>query len=450
MKTSKRLIALLCACLVMLIALSACNGGGQEQPTQSQESVEPSSSPVSEAPSESPSPEQSAAAEDVVLTYYGFSEWTTSEPFYAAYLEAVDKFEAENPGYKIDIQADSWGDWEQKYKTMFAAGNPADIFIVNNPDFPTFANSGSLLNMDSYVDPGYFDGFFPGVQAMYNWQGNNMGIAFTTDCRILWYNTDIFEEAGLDPDSPPTTWAELIDYATTITDKTGKYGFGMDLGLNEFPTQAAFCASNGSIINVAADGSITPNVDTAEFKGYLQLLLDMKPTFQPDYTILNHHDVAVQFVEGQMGIIIGNTLTETDAYSKPHLARALIPKMDASAPNGSFGGGFGISVSGSTKAPEQAVKFAQILCDAMFNARLMSDIPASEAGLAQCSYATDPDFDIYLTQIKYARQAQPKTLFYAEIDAAVHETVIEVVVGGTAIDAAIADLAAKITQIVSN
>ena len=389
------------------------------------------------------------ASQEVTLTYYGFSEWTSSEPWKAAYEEAKAKFEEENPGYKIELQSDPWGDWEQKYKTMFASGSPADIFIVNNPDFPTFANSGSLLDLDSVAGADYFGAFFPGVQAMYSWQGKNMGIAFTTDCRILWYNKDIFTEAGLDPNAPPTTWAELIAYANTITEKTGKYGFGMDLGLKEFPMQAAFNASNGLIINVSDAGEITPNVNTPEFKGYLQMLLDLKPSFEPDYATLNHHDVATQFAEGQMGIIIGNTLTETDIYEKSFYGQALVPKMGEAAPNGSFGGGFGIAVSAQTKAPEQAVKFAQMLCSPEFNARLISDIPASEAGLAQCDKATDANFAVYLEQIAYARQAQPKTLYYAEIDAAVYDTVVEVVLGGKDIDTAVTELEGRIVAIVN-
>ena len=390
-----------------------------------------------------------AFADDVKLVYYSFSDWTASEPFATVYEEAKAKFEAENPGYVIELQSDPWGDWEQKYKAMFASGNPADIFIVNNPDFPIFANGGNLLDMEPYVEPGYFDTFFPGVQAMYQWHGKNMATAFTTDCRILWYNKDIFTAAGLDPEAPPTTWAELNTYANTITEKTGKYGFGMDIGLKEFPMQAAFCASNGSIITVSEDGTITPNVDTPEYRAYLQLLLDMKPSYEPDYTTLNHHDVSMLFVEGQIGMIIGNTLAATDIYEKDFWGQALVPTMDADSPKGSFGGGFGICVSSKTEAPEQAVKFAQILCDAQFNAGLISDIPASEAGLAASSFAQDPNMAVYLDQIQYARQAQPKTLYYAEIDAAAYDAAVEVVVGGKTIDETIEKLAAKILEIVN-
>jgi multiple sugar transport system substrate-binding protein len=385
----------------------------------------------------------------VTLTYYGFSEWTATEPWAKAYADAKAQFEAENPGYRIELQSDPWGDWEMKYKTMFASGNPADIFIVNNPDFPTFANSGNLLDMAPYADGNFFSAYFPGVQSMYQWQGKNMAIAFTTDCRILWYNKELFTAAGLDPNKPPATWDELLSYAKTIRDRTGKYGFGMDLGLKEFPAQALFCASGGSVIKVDGSGTITPNVNTPEFRRFLQLLLDLKPTYQPDYANLNHHDVARLFAEGQFGMIIGNTLEETDIYSKNFWGQALVPKMNNSASNGSFGGGFGIAVSSRSRAPEQAVKFAKLLTSAKYNAPAISDVPASNAGMAVSQFASSPKYKIYTDQIQYARQAQPKTLYYAEIDAACYDTVVEVVVGGRNIDTAITQLTDRINRITS-
>ncbi|MDR2898477.1 MAG: extracellular solute-binding protein [Spirochaetaceae bacterium] len=391
---------------------------------------------------------EAAAPKDVTLTFYGFSDWVTSEPYAAVWQAAKAQFEAENPGYKAELQSDPYGDWDAKYKTMFAAGNPADIFMVNNPDFPTFANSGNLLNMDTYAGADYFSKFFPGVQGMYQWQGANMGMAFTTDCRILWYNKAIFAEAGLDPESPPTTWAELQAYALQITQNTGKYGFGMDLGLVEFPMQGVFNASNASIIKVAPAGDITPNADTPEFRAYLAMLLAMKPSFEPDYATLNQHDVARLFAEGQMGMIVGNTLADTTILTTDWYGQALLPKMNASAPNGSFGGGFGICVSSKTAAPAQAVKFAQILTSAQYNAGLIGDIPANQEALDASPLVSNPNMAVYLDQIQYARQAQPKTLYYADIDRAAYDAVVSVVVGGTSIDDAIAALNKAITDIV--
>jgi ABC-type glycerol-3-phosphate transport system substrate-binding protein len=123
--------------------------------------------------------------------------------------------------------------------------------------------------------------------------------------------------------------------------------------------------------------------------------------------------------------------------------------MTATSPKGSFGGGFGIAVSSRTKAPAQAVKFAQLLTSAKYNAAMVSDVPPSQAGMEKSVFVSDPRYKVYLDQIQYARQAQPLTLHYAEIDAACYDTVVEVVVGGQSIDSAVTRLTDRINRIVN-
>jgi hypothetical protein len=69
--------------------------------------------------------------------------------------------------------------------------------------------------------------------------------------------------------------------------------------------------------------------------------------------------------------------------------------------------------------------------------------------MAASQFAFSPKYKIYTDQIQYARQAQPKTLYYAEIDAACYDTVVEVVVGGRNIDTAITQLTDRINRITS-
>jgi ABC-type glycerol-3-phosphate transport system substrate-binding protein len=427
MKTTKLVSTMLSAFLVVSLAFTGCT----------------SQSPKTTSSS------KATTSQKTTLTFYGFSDWVATAPYQAAYQDAKAKFEQENPGYTIQLESDPYSNWDQKYLTMLASGSLPDVFFVNNPDFPTFANSNSLLNIGKYVSKGYFSDFFPGVLSFYSWRGQNMGIPFTTDARILWMNKNIFKAAGLDTANPPTTWDQLKTDALTITKKTGKYGFGMDMGLKQLPAESLLCASNTSTIKVAADGTVTPNVDTPDFRSYLQLLIDMKPSYEPDYTTLDNNDVGKSFSEGQFGMIIGGTLSATDIYSQNWYAQALVPKEDASAPEGTFGGGFGLCISAKTKAPAQAVAFAQLLTSADYNYKLVSDIPASNAGMAKSSLATDPKMAMFAQQIKYVRQAQPKTLYYSSIDEASYEAVESVVAGGTPINQGIANLTSKIKSIIS-
>ncbi|MBW7455755.1 ABC transporter substrate-binding protein [Paenibacillus sepulcri] len=384
------------------------------------------------------------------LTYYGFSEWVTDPAYAPVFGELKTKFETENPGFEVEFQSDPYGTWETKYKVMFASGNAPDLFIVNNPDFPTFANSGYLLDMGATLGEDYFKDFFPGILSMYKWNGKNMALPYTTDARVLWYNKDIFKQAGLDPEKPPVTWSELKADAETITKATdGKVaGFGLDLGLKEFPAQSLYTASDSSIIQVDDSGKITPTVNAPVFKDYLQLLKDLKPSLEPDYATLDHLKLGTLFAQQKVAMVIAGTwVTDQNPDIQPFYGQALVPKYNESAPDGSFGGGFGIAVSASSKHPQEALKLAQMLTSVDFNSRTMSDVPANNASLAISKFATDPAYKIFMDQIKSARQSQPKTLFYKDIDSSVYDTVSKVLLKDQAVDDAVTELESAINKI---
>ncbi|MFC5532604.1 ABC transporter substrate-binding protein [Cohnella yongneupensis] len=430
---------------VTALVATACGNSDNNSSNASPSNTASSSSSASTTPE----PSQDSGKKET-LVYYGFSEWTADPAYAPVFEELKAKFESDNPGYTVDFQSDPWGTWETKYKVMFASGNAPDVFIVNNPDFPTFANSGYLLDLGSKMDAAAFGDYFPGILSMYKWNGKNMALPYTTDARVLWYNKDLFTKAGLDPNSPPKTWAELKADALQIEEKTDAAGYGMDLGLKEFPAQSLFTASDSNIISVDAAGAITPTVNTEAFKGYLQTLADMKPAYESDYATLDHLKVGTLFAQQKVAMVIAGTWVtdqNPDIKGAAWIGQSLVPKMNESAPDGSFGGGFGIGVSANSKHPEQAIKLAQLLTSVDFNARTMSDVPANNASLAVSKFATDPAYKIFMDQIKFARQSQPKTLFYKEIDAAVYDTVTKVIVGGQKVDEAVADLEGKIKEI---
>jgi ABC-type glycerol-3-phosphate transport system substrate-binding protein len=63
------------------------------------------------------------------------------------------------------------------------------------------------------------DDFYPSVLQAGSVGDKLYGIAYIADPRLLVYNKVMFEEAGLDPNSPPTNWEELMEYHKILTKK---------------------------------------------------------------------------------------------------------------------------------------------------------------------------------------------------------------------------------------
>lgn len=55
--------------------------------------------------------------------------------------------------------------------------------------------------------------------------GRQFGVPVNPYAIGLYYNRELFEQAGLDPNAPPATWDEVVEYAATISEKTGKTGY---------------------------------------------------------------------------------------------------------------------------------------------------------------------------------------------------------------------------------
>lgn len=71
----------------------------------------------------------------------------------------------------------------------------------------------------------HLDGMIPNGLELGKVDGKTYGLAYTFSTPILYYNADLFRQAGLDPDQPPETWAEVKAAGEAISSETGKHGF---------------------------------------------------------------------------------------------------------------------------------------------------------------------------------------------------------------------------------
>ncbi|BCB06356.1 ABC transporter substrate-binding protein [Vreelandella venusta] len=90
--------------------------------------------------------------------------------------------------------------------------------------------TGTMMNAKGAIYPVYelmeehgraFDreAFLPAVVGYYtDTNGNMLSFPFNSSTPIMYYNRDMFEEAGLDPDQPPQTWSEVADFSRQIVD----------------------------------------------------------------------------------------------------------------------------------------------------------------------------------------------------------------------------------------
>lgn len=291
----KKAISLLLALVMLCSLLVACGNGKTTE--------QPAASAAGETKAEE-KPAGDAAAQKTTITVLRPGD----QDKVASFMEpAVEAFEKENPDIHVEIMYESWPGWIQTYPTYFEADTQPDvIFWWDNKLHDSSANS-HLVNLAPYlsdeltkkipegvwnlVDPGDMDGLYY--------------IPSSVDTFVLYYNKDVFKEAGLDPDAPPTNWDELLNAAKTIKEKTGKPGIGVP-AINGAEVLEEFV---GCFLNQATDAPILdsnsmPLFNTPEGLEALKFLEQLWPYVQESPTEYGRGDLRPLMRDGQVGMLI--------------------------------------------------------------------------------------------------------------------------------------------------
>jgi multiple sugar transport system substrate-binding protein len=129
----------------------------------------------------------------------------------------MDTWGKEN-GVAVEITAGV--DDTAKILAAISAGDPPDLLIVSGPDsIGTWAREKLLLPLDDVIKAQNINlqDIYPGPLKTCNYFGQYYCLPWGTDVYGLFWNKDLFTEAGLDPEKPPETLEELAEYAEKLT-----------------------------------------------------------------------------------------------------------------------------------------------------------------------------------------------------------------------------------------
>ena len=136
----------------------------------------------------------------------------------------VSEFNATHKNLQVKLTLTSINDDTTSLATSIRAGDPPDVVGLNDIDMPAFTSTGSFLNLTSEINKLPFKAdLSPGHVGLGTYQGKLYGVPYWADLSVLWYNKTLFKQAGLNPDDPPTTYAQILSDAQAIN----KLGHGI-------------------------------------------------------------------------------------------------------------------------------------------------------------------------------------------------------------------------------
>ena len=204
-------------------------------------------------------------------------------PGVAADRAILESFLAAHPEVRIEpvTKLRMEGPRAEAVTYMSMAGESApDALYVYQRSIQKYIEQGFLYPLDEYLGNEWrrdrlFRKLLPGVTG----NGRIYGVPALVAVHALLYRKDLFQQAGLNPDQPPRTWEELLDYARRLTrPERGQHGLilpgggGAGWRFSDFVWQAG-----GDIVRRQEDGSYSLALDQPRLLSVYRLAATQPP-----------------------------------------------------------------------------------------------------------------------------------------------------------------------------
>ena len=269
---------LLALTLVSAMTLcSACSGTAKTDATQAPAATTAATTAAekqADATTAAPETTKAETAEPVTIK---FANYALLEAGYEEFWNGVKEgFEKENPNITIEWVTAPYGEMVNQVINMAGGGDKVDMIFGEIGWVPGLEDAGLAAPVDEVLSADYLADFYPSIMDSFKIDGKAYGLPMYVSPYVLYYNTELFEKAGLDPAAPPTTYDEMMEYAEKLSqlkDDNGNpvYAFGQTTA--SVPVSGS--SINGMIFNFGgtlldAEGKLS--IDNQGFKDAITML----------------------------------------------------------------------------------------------------------------------------------------------------------------------------------
>lgn len=254
---------------LMVFSMVACN------PAPGKNTATPGPTQASATPTDTTVPQGNVTIK--------FANYALLEKGYEPFWNGVKTgFEAKYPNIKVEYVTAPYGEIVNQVINMAGGGNKVDLLFGEIGWTPTLEDAGLSVPVDTVLSKEFLDDFYPSVLQAANINGKPYALPMYVSPFLLYYNKDLFTQAGLDPNTPPKTYDEMLVMAEKLSklktkDGNKVYAFGQ--------TTASVPISGSSLTSMVYNfgGEVLTlegklNADTEAFKQAFSMikLLDEK------------------------------------------------------------------------------------------------------------------------------------------------------------------------------
>lgn len=355
----KKLTSFLLVCaLVFSGGLAGC-GSQKTQSTEGIEKTELDSSNEAQT-----SGANASNGEQVTIT---FMRTGTPEVLRGIFGPIIENFEKEYPNIKVDMQDLGWSDAEKSIQVMASSQTLPDVMYHLPSTIYDMADKGLVMDLTPYLDEELTNDIYPSLLQAGQHDGKQYMIPSGASTLMLWYNTELFEQAGLDPATPPSTWEELVAAAKAISEKTDAAGIGLygkpSGGETSFVFESLFAGAIGGATWDGKGYTYELSENRNEAIKTLALMQGLTKYAQPSVEEFNRFDTRTLLRDGNVGMsldLVNMANQLGDGLENGKFKVALLPAGDSGKNLSAINVG-GFFIPTNSKHPKEAWTFLRYL-----------------------------------------------------------------------------------------
>jgi sn-glycerol 3-phosphate transport system substrate-binding protein len=330
-------------------------------------------------------------------------------------------FQRENPTIKVTpIYAGTYQDTLTKAQTALKAGAGPQMAVLLSTDAFSLIDDDLIVPFDTLAqndaDRTWLRSFYPAFSKNGEIGGHIWGVPFQRSTIVLYWNKSAFQDAGLDAEHPPATWAEQGAFAEKLTKRNGgtvdRWGVQIPAtGFAYWLFQALATEAGGTLAN--ADGTTTDFASSACVEA-LRYWIDLSGKYQAHPPgVVDWGTTPRDFLEQKVAMIWTTTgnLSNIRTNAKFPFGVAMLPAgKQRGSPTG--GGNFYLFKTASAAQREAGLRFLRWIS---------SPERAAQWGIDTGYVATRPDAWDTPAMKKYVAEFPPAAVARDQLQYAVAE-----------------------------
>ncbi len=391
MRDTSRTVKLRILPLLLILALlaAACNDSDFESDDEGAAGPAPDAEAGDEEGGEDGADDAAAPEGGQELSLAGFASSQAEDEQLGAILDSY----ATDSGNTVEFNPSP--DYDTTLQASLAAGDPPDVFYVNDNRIPDLAEAGTLAPMeDNVADP---DDFYPALQQAFTFEETLYCPPKDFSTLALQYNTDLFDEAGLEP---PTNWDELESAAEQLTSGDT---VGLALAPEFFRWGVFAVQAGGELANEDRTAMTVTDGPMEEGFSYVKNLYDQGWAATP--ADLDAGWAGEAFGQGKAAMTIeGNWIVPALRNDFPDVNWAVAELPEGPAGKGTFAFSVCYAVAVNADNPEASWDLVDYLVSPEQQLEFTSQFPVmpSRQSLRDGWLEANPDLEAHLNAAEYA------------------------------------------------